>query len=240
MFLFVGNLYAQQSQQQTTRESKASQQVPDKPNPSPKEPEKQVRVSWLYGAYVPKDVPLRALTGKERFDLFLAQSFVTPGIYIKTIVFSAGDQIGNTPSEWGRNWGGYGKRLGSRYSQFVIQNGMSATGNALLGYEPRYDRCKCEGKGDRIKHAILRNFVTYDRSEKHLRPQFALYAAAFGAGAVAQTWRPDNRDVVRTGFGGMISQAAYGVIPNLMAEFGVEIGNMLRKKKNKSQTSPTP
>ncbi len=225
----------QPSPNEQTQQQSANAQSPA----ATKEPQKQVRVSWLYGAYVPKEAPLRPLTGKERFQLFLAQSFVSPGIYIKTIAFSAGDQIANNPSEWGRNWGGYGKRVGSRYSQFVIQNGMSAAGNAALGYEPRYDRCKCEGKWPRVRHAIIRNFLTYDRSEQHWRPQLALYGAAFGAGAVAQTWRPDDRSPVRAGVGGIISQAAYGVIPNLMAEFGVEIGNLLKKKK-KSQTSQTP
>jgi hypothetical protein len=52
-----------------------------------------LNVNWLYGAYVPKDVVLDPLTKPQGLRLFLAQSFTTPGIYIKTILFSSGDQI---------------------------------------------------------------------------------------------------------------------------------------------------
>ena len=41
-------------------------------------------VNWLYGAYISKDAPRVALNGKERFELYMRQTFTTPGIYIKT------------------------------------------------------------------------------------------------------------------------------------------------------------
>jgi len=32
----------------------------------------------------------------------------------------------------------------------------------MARWEPRYDRCRnCDGVGQRIKHTIVRNFVTY-------------------------------------------------------------------------------
>src|SRR5258705_13567379 len=43
----------------------------------------QLAVNWLYGAYIPKDAPIVALDGKERYRLFIRQSFTTPGIYIR-------------------------------------------------------------------------------------------------------------------------------------------------------------
>ena len=49
----------------------------------------QLPVNWLYGAYIPKDAPLVALNGHQRFKLYVRQTYTTPGIYIKTGFFAA-------------------------------------------------------------------------------------------------------------------------------------------------------
>ena len=207
--------------------------VSQQPSPSPSP---QLDVNWLYGAYVPKDAPLEPLTGHQRFKLFLRQSFTTPGIYAKTAMFSVGDQIDNSPPEWGTGFDGYAKRVGSRQGQFVIQNALVAAGNAVLGYEPRYDRCRCSGVWPRTGHAVLRAFFTYDRTEKHLRPQLPLYAGAFGAGVVAGTWKPHS-DLPAEGYRGAITQTIFGVAANWYGEFAPDINRILRGKKAKDKTS---
>lgn len=193
----------------------------------------QLNVNWLYGAYVPKEVPLKSLTNHQRFQLYLRQSFTTPGIYAKSALFSIGDQISDTPPEW-QGGVGFFQRFGSRQGQFVVQNSISALGNALLGYEPRYDRCQCSGWWGRTTHALLRNFVTYNESEKTMRPQIALYAGAFGAGVVASTWKPGNRDLVVEGYHSAITQVGFGMPANLIGEFAPEVKRMLRGKKHTS------
>lgn len=193
----------------------------------------QINVNWLYGAYVPKNVPLKSLSNHQRFQLYLRQSFTTPGIYAKSALFTIGDQINDSPPEW---HGGIGflQRFGSRHGQFVVQNSMSALGNGLLGYEPRYDRCRCSGWRPRTSHALLRNFITYNESEKAMRPQIAMYAAAFGAGVVAGTWKPEPRDLVREGYHSIITQAGFGMAANLVGEFAPEIKGLLGGKKHKA------
>lgn len=191
-----------------------------------------VDVNWLYGAYVPKDVPLKALTKRLRLKLYLAQSFTTPGIYIKSTVFSLSDQITNSPPEWGGGISGYGRRFGSRYGQSLIQNTLSTTGNALLGYEPRYDRCRCTGFWPRTGHAFKRNFVTYNRTEKDLRPQFALYAGAFGSGAISSLWFPSNPNAWVEGYQATIVQAGWGLATNWVGEFAPEIVRIIRRRKS--------
>jgi hypothetical protein len=146
-----------------------------------------------YGAYVPKEVTLQSLSNHQRFQLFLRQSFTTPGVYLKTAFFSLSDQVANSPLEWGDGFGGYAKRTASRYGQFVTQNALAGLGNGLLGYEPRYNRCRCTGFWPRTRHALIRNFVTYDRTEQHLRPQLGMYAGAFGAGVIAGPGCPTIR-----------------------------------------------
>lgn len=202
----------------------------------------QLNVNWLYGAYVPKDAPLQPLPARERWRLYLRQSFTTPGIYVKTALFSIGDQINDSPPSWGTGFGGYARRIGSRQGQFVIQNSLTALGNGLLGFEPRYNRCRCSGFWSRTRHAIARNFVTYNRAEKPLRPQIALYGGAFGAGVVEGTWKPSNRNLIAEGYRGAITQVAFGIAANWVGEFAPDIKRMLRKEKSLSTgpQSPTP
>jgi hypothetical protein len=199
--------------------------------PRAKKGDPQINVNWLYGSFVPKDVPLVALTNEERLRLYVRQTFTTPGIYVKTALFSVGDQINNSPPAWGDGLAGYGRRFASRQAQFVIQNSFSALGNAMLGYEPRYDRCRCSGFGRRTRHALVRNFVTYNRTEKELRPQLALCAAAFGAGAVGSTWKPNHPNALHEGYRGTITQIGFGFAANWLSEFAPDIMAEIGRKK---------
>lgn len=206
----------------------------DTAKPQPQEaatPQNQLAVNWLYGAYVPKDAPLVALTGDQRFKLFVRQSFTTPGIYIKTGFFTLHDQDENTPPEWGDGIEGFGKRLGTRHTQYLMQNAFTSLGNAAVGWEPRYDRCRCVGFWRRTRHAIVRNFVTYDRSEEHLRPQLMPYIASFGSGAIVATWYPANTQVLVKGYQSVVTQVWVGSLTNVLGEFAPDVIRKLRKSK---------
>ena len=226
--LLAGSCLAQEdTQSPQTPEQPAS---PQSPKPTSKEADRQINVNWLFGAYVPKDVPLVSLSGDQRVRLWVHSSFTTYGIYIKTALFSISDQVQDRPPAWGDGWAGYGKRVAARQGQFVIQNSLSALGDGLVGYEPRYNRCQCTGFWPRTGHAVARNFVTYDRTETKLRPQVPLYAAAFGAGVVAGTWTP-NHDLLTTGGHGVLSQAGFGILANMVGEFWPQIERIWKHKK---------
>ena len=184
--------------------------------------EEQLKVNLIYGAYVPKDSPLVSLTGHQRAHLFVLQTFTTPGIYVKTTFLALMNQAAGTPYEWGGGVEGFGRRAASSYARSSIQNVLSTVGNAALQYEPRYDRCRCTGFGSRTKHALVRNFVTYNKTEKELRPQFALYGAAFGAGLLSSLWMP-NDQLWKDGFRGVETQIGLGMVSNWIAEFAFEI-----------------
>jgi hypothetical protein len=205
--------------------SAAQDRTIENPGSSP-----QLQVNWLYGAYVPKDAPLEPLTAHQRFRLYLRQTFTTPGIYVKTILFSVGDQINDSPPGWEGDLGGYARRVASRQAQFVLQNSFSALGNGLLSYEPRYDRCRCSGLWGRTGHAIKRNFLTYDRTERASRPQFASYIAAFAAGVTAGTWKPTDHELAAEGYRGVITQAVYGTAANLLGEFTPDLIKKLKSR----------
>ena len=139
-------------------------------------------------------LPLIRSRASQRVTLYLRQTFTTPGIYVKTMFFSVGDQINNSPPEWGEDFSSHIRRVGSRHAQFVLQNSCVAWGNEmLLRSSPVLGILAC------TRRAVARNIVTYDRSERRLRPQIPFCAGAFTAGAVAGTWKPKDRDLVTEG-----------------------------------------
>jgi hypothetical protein len=178
---------------------------------------------WLIGPYIPPTGPFQPLTNGQRREVYFRQTFLTVGAYLARM-FSAGvDQAQGFPSQWEGGMSGYGKRFGNRYGQFVIQSSIMAAGNAALGYEPRYDLCRCTGFWPRTRHAISRNFVAYNRSERELRPQIPLYAGAFGAGMFSEIWLPGNRNPWRDGGYSALEQAGYGSGVNWVSEFALDI-----------------
>jgi hypothetical protein len=201
--------------------------------------EQRLPVNWLYGAYIPTEAPLESLSDAERWHLYVRQGFTTPGIWVKTGLFTISDQAKDSPPGWPQNPQGFGYRLGNRYAQFLMQNSFSAIGNAMPGWEPRYDLCRnCTSVGQRIRHAIVRNFMTYGSDEKSLRPQVFLYAASFGGAALAAMWQPYHPNPVVKGYQGMATQAWVGVSCNLLAEFGPDLKRVIRHERKK-ETVPS-
>jgi hypothetical protein len=179
--------------------------------------------TWISGVYVPNDLPLITLTKKQREVIYLRQTLTTPGAYMKRMFGAAIDQASGTPRQWDDGWGGYAERFASREGQFITANTLAALGNAELGYEVRYDQCKCEGLWPRTRHAIIRNLITYDRSEEHWRPQLALYGGAFGGGLLSSAWKPGPISPFAEGGRAMAGQLGWGTLLNFVTEFSREI-----------------
>ena len=166
-----------------------------------------------------------------RWKLYVRQTYTTWGIYIKTTFFTVHDQIHGTYPEWGDGFDGFAKRFGTREVEFVIQNSVISLGDGVLGWEPRYDRCRCSGFWPRTRHAVIRNFVTYDRTEKSLRPQLMPYLGAFAGSATSTSWVPGNADWRVKGYQAVITQVPVGMGINWIGEFAPEIFGVFRKRK---------
>ncbi len=179
--------------------------------------------SRIAGIYLGKNRKLVTLTAEQRKEIYLHQTLTTPEAYMKRMFAAVIDQARGTPYQWGGGWGGYGKRFASREGQFIAANSLAAWGNAKLGYEVRYDQCKCSGLWPRTKHAFIRNLVTYDRSEEHLRPQWALYGGAFGAGMLSTAWKPGSHNPFAEGAQAAVEQVGWGTLLNFVTEFAREI-----------------
>jgi hypothetical protein len=211
-----------------------AQRVGPSQSSPPQTPGSQINVNWLYGSYIPKDVPWQPLTGGQRLMLYVRQTYTTPGIYVKTTIFAVHDQITDSYPAWGKGFGGLVKRLGSRQAQFVVQNSVTSFGDAILGWEPRYDRCQCDGFWPRTRHAVWRNFVTYGGAEKSMRPQLMPYAGAFGASALATTWEPGKPAPIIKGYQAAVTQVFVGAGINWIVEFSPEINRIIKRKKHHS------
>ena len=177
----------------------------------------------IAGIYIGRNRKLVTLSTQQREEIYLRQTLTTPSAYIKRMFAAGFDQARGVPSQWDDGLGGYAERFASREGQFITANSLAALGNGMLGYEVRYDQCKCTGFWARTRHALVRNLMTYDRSEEHLRPQFALYGGAFGGGLVSTAWKPHPRNAFAEGGRAMGGQLAWGTVLNFITEFSREI-----------------
>ena len=200
----------------------------------------QVPAQWLLGPYVPSSAPLTPLTNKQREAVYFNQTFLTVDAYILRMFTAGIDQARGVPPQWGGGMGGYGSRFSSRYGEFMIANTFHSAGNAALGYESRYDLCKCKGLWPRTRHAIVRNFVTYNRTERERRFAVPLYAGSFGAGMLEAQWLPGQRNVWRQGAYGALGQAGWGSAYNWASEFAIDILRKITKNKYPNTGSLTP
>jgi hypothetical protein len=186
---------------------------------------------WLTGPYVSKNRELVPVTARQREQIYLQQTLTTPSAYFKRMFSATVDQMRDVPSQWPEGWGGYGERFASREGQFIAANSLAALGDAALRYEPRYDQCKCGGFRLRTRHAIVRTFLTYDRSERSRHPQWGLFGGAFGGGLIASTWKPHPRNPWADAGYATLEQAGYGALLNFFTEFAGDINRKLGARK---------
>jgi hypothetical protein len=187
-------------------------------------------VGLITGAYVSKNRRLVPLTKQQREYIYLQQTLASPSAYWKRMFQAGIDQARDAPPQWGGGWGGYGKRWASREGQFITANSLAAWGNARLGYEPRYEQCRCGGFWARTEHAFGRNFYTYDRTEKNKHPQWALYGGALMAGMLSAAWKPGH-DPLKDGLYGVVGQAGWGTLLNFFIEFSTDINRKLGARR---------
>ena len=182
---------------------------------------------WLVGVYSGRNRTMVPLSTQEREQIYLHQTFLTPGSYLKRLFDAGIDQARGSPRQWGGGIGGYGARFASREGQFFAANSLAALGDAKLHYEPRYDQCKCRGFWLRTRHAIVRNFLTYNETEREMRPQWGLFGGAFGGGLISDAWKPKPRNAFAEGGRAMLGQAGWGILENVFTEFAVDINRKL-------------
>src|SRR5277367_591779 len=74
---------------------------------------------------------------KQR-TLDFATGSVTDQAVLGAAIFGLGAQIIQSPSEWNRTWDGYGRRVGSRYTQAVGKGAAQYLVGLILNDDPRF------------------------------------------------------------------------------------------------------
>ena len=188
---------------------------------------------WFTGDFLEKGQKRSPLTSNERRQIYLQQTLTRPGDYAKRMFGAAIDQARGVP-RWQGGWGGYGERFASREGQFISANTLAYLGNAAMNYEVRYDRCNCSGFWPRTRHAIMRNFLTYNGGGQ-VRPQWSLYGGSFGGGLISSTWKPDHPGPLTNAGYAVLGQAGYGALLNFFVEFAADINKKIGAKPKNSQ-----
>jgi|SRR5579859_1346947 len=174
-------------------------------------------------APVPPEAPSYvSLTAKQRSDRFFKEYLGSPFTYIAAAGAASGGQIGNDPKEWTRSWEGYGKRVGTTFALFTIDTGVHEAGDAMLGLDPRYFRCRCRGGLQRTWNAVEMSFLAYD-SKVRKRFDLPQLAGSYGSGMIVTTWYPKRYDPLIQGVQMGHQQMGFVVGINLIREFSPEL-----------------
>ena len=86
-----------------------------------------------YSTAAPSQDNPRALTGKERWNRYVNETYTSPGIYVASLGSALEGQAFGYPKEWGGDFAGYGRRAASQYGLIVFQNAIHEGGAAALG-----------------------------------------------------------------------------------------------------------
>lgn len=103
-------------------------------------------------------------------------------------VWAGVDQLTNDPSEWGKGWPGYGKRLASGVGEFVIQETVTDIGAAVLHRPLTYPHCTCTSTANRVGWALKLGVM--DQTRSGLRPAYPRIVGAYAGSFAQASWLP--------------------------------------------------
>jgi hypothetical protein len=152
----------------------------------------------------------------ERFKNYL-QATVGPLVLLETVAWAGISQETNTPTEWGRDAKGFGKRYASIVGQGVIQESVTYGLSESMAVDSRFHKSRTHGFVPRAGDAMLQSVTS--RRANGSRVVSAPLLAGYAAGGVGMmTWYPDGytwKDGVR--YGGLALGSRAGI--NLIREF---------------------
>lgn len=188
----------------------------------------------LVGTRVPRSMVWSAPTSQERWRVWWRGIAASPGSYIRAGISSGWNQLENSPKDYGQGWNAYGNRFGNNFLTYSLQDSASQALAASAGYEMRYIQCKCTGVMPRIGHAILYNFVTYNREGRTVFNWPSL-AGGYAIGMLSTQYTPNQKwsaEGIRAG----TSAIYFGFASSLLQEFMPS--KLFAKHPKKISTAP--
>jgi hypothetical protein len=112
------------------------------------------------------------------------------GAIAPTLGGAAVRQVRNSPHQWGRGAGGFGKRVGSSFGTNVIKHSIEYPIAAARHEDLHYYRSDKKGFGPRLKHALVSTIVTRKTTTGKKTVASGRISGAVGSGVVASAWQP--------------------------------------------------
>jgi hypothetical protein len=188
------------------------------------------KVTYLFGAVLPKEARWQPLTREQRWQLYWRNTWANPGIAFRTLMPAAIGQLNNEPPEWGQGVAGYARRAGSSFGTFTVGDTLRAGIAAGMGYDVRYLRCQCDGAWPRLRHAWKQVFITKNR-EGQWRPNYPVILSRPAASAISiYGWMPDSQRTTGNYLQSVAFQFGFPLAFNPLVEFGPEIRKIFRRK----------
>jgi len=188
-----------------------------------------IQVNVITGLGNVRSDDYRSLTGKQRWQYYLNQNFISAGAFFGPILTSAIDQANAAPPEWGGGIGGYGRRLASRLGTGIVQGSAQSVGCALLGQEPRYIRSASPQVLSRIGHAFLFSLITYNNEGK-IRFALPTVASYYVAGMTSNLWMPERYTALGDGVRDGNRQVILAGLVNQFQEFWPDIKRLFSRR----------
>jgi hypothetical protein len=205
----------------------------------------------------PSDRSYGGFSGKQRLCFWRDQLFSGSALF-GAAFFGAIAQAQDDPHEWPQGADGFGRRMGTRYTQGVIKSTGTFLVSALVGEDPRtkppqiyyvpagadispdtgdalfraHNSFGCRQsitvKG-RIGQSLLRMVWDSCRKEVIRRPRPGRLAGSFASGFSSLAWAPSSKDTIPDALSA--SGSAFGgyVAESVLSEFAPDLERLLGK-----------
>lgn len=170
-----------------------------------------------------------ALTQEQRLQHLLKTNFFSAGAVARTVLPSVITHLNDSPPEWDRNGEGFSRRLGFQFATQTSRGLIRSAGAALLGTDPRYQRCNCKGFFRRGAYA-LSGFVLAADANGVRRFDPSNLLSAYGSGYIGAALYPDSYRIAVKGYQLGNQQAFQVGMQNVLLEFGPDMGRFVKKK----------
>ncbi len=185
----------------------------------------------------PGDIGFVPLRGEERVNLFFKGYLASPVNYLAMATSASVSWIAGEPEGWGRNIGGYGRRAGTEFVLYTAEEAVHDAGDAALGLDPRYFRCRCSGLWRRSGNALKMTLFAYDGNGK-LHLDLPRFAGDYGSSMLVTSWYPANYSPLVQGVRMGHVQLGLDAGTNLLREFSPELKRIFRALKLTKPAQP--
>jgi hypothetical protein len=166
------------------------------------------------------------MTGAERLEWVVDGNASPKSLGVGVIVAGWNTAV-DVPSEWHRDWNGFGRRYLDREAHIGVSNGIEAGLGAAWAEDPRYVRAGGDHVGSRVDDAVRGAFLARRHGQRV--PAWARYIAVPASALIENGWLPPSATT-----GGMttwrIGSAFIGrALGNLWTEFWPDVRDRLGK-----------